>query len=176
MERRALRIFWLCYWRVLCRHIFSISPISTSGWSRYLALAVMTNQHAFKDKKGSLNFVAADAEGAKKGFITGFSKDRNYRFSSYLLSGTWSSITFLIHNFSCLLCRVYSESHDVGTAPVWLSQNSNFGWYSKRCAWRLFAFFGNESGRAMHYLSGCDYGVAYRFPARCSLTHGLFHW
>lgn len=61
MEQRAPGIFWLCYWRVLCRHIFSISP-HINFWlvSLFGAVFMMINM-CFKDKDHQC--VAADAEG-----------------------------------------------------------------------------------------------------------------
>lgn len=126
-------IFWLCYWRVLCRHIFSISP-HINFWlvSLFGAVFMMINMR-FKDKDHQC--VAADAGGVKKRILSQFSRIETSGFSSYLLWGRGLSITFLINNFSCLLCRFIRITR-CRNAPVWLSQL--IPWYSKRCAWRLF--------------------------------------
>ena len=119
MEQRAPGIFWLCYWRVLCRHIFSISPISTSGLVSLFGAVFMMINMRFKEIGSPVH--SGRCGRVKKRILSQFSRIETSGFSSYLLWGRGLSITFLINNFSCLYAGLF-ESHDVGTRPVWLSQ------------------------------------------------------
>ncbi len=125
---------------------FSISP-HINFWlvSLFGAVFMMINM-CFKDKDHQC--VAADAGGVKKRILSQFSRIETSGFSSYLLLGRGLSITFLINNFSCLLCRFIRITR-CRNAPVWLSQlipggtrSAVHGDYSVLC----------ESGRAKNAL------------------------
>ncbi len=147
MEQRAPGIFWLCYWRVLCRHIFSISP-HINFWlvSLFGAVFMMINMR-FKDKDHQC--IAADAGGVKRGFYRSFQGSKLLGFVIFIV-GTWSFYNIFDQQLFPVFYAGLFESHDVGTR-LYGYLNSFRG---TRSAVHGDHSFLCESGRAkMHYLS-----------------------